>query len=375
MVPGRLGWGMAPEDPTRRRFLRAGASALMVAGIAGCTGDGSDGPTATDSPTPSPTDTVSATPTPSPTATASPTPTPTPTPTSPFELENEPGEYLSVVGPEGPVGRYMYVYDPSRRQETYKTYLHVIDPETGGLLTSGPTGRYDHHRGIFIGWNDFTVDGTAYDFWHFDGGGRMVHDTYEAVDAFPRTGTLTSINHWITPGEETAIEESRSMTFREPPSTIDGGIVVIDFASTLAAQGSDVELLGDPEHAGIQYRPHNDVSENETAEYIFPPDAFSSENPSNSEINSKEGLRWAAQTHTIRDQGYFVQHMNHPDNPEDTVYSAYRPYGRFGAFFEETVPAGESLTVRYRFLIKRGDAPPVETLETLYEEYAGGSEA
>lgn len=354
-------------------------SALVAAGIAGCTGDAGDTPTEE----PTPTATASSTPAPStdapPDTTAMPdtdpptdTPTATPTPTPPFTLENDPGEHLDVVGPEGPVARYMYPYDEARREETYKTYLHVIDPETGGLLTSGASGLYNHHRGIFIGWDALTVDGSSYDFWHFDGGERMVHTAYEGIDAFPRTGTLTSINHWITPGETTVIEETRSMTFREPPAAIDGGIVTIDFASTLAAQESEVELLGDPEHAGIQYRPHNDVADNETAEYIFPEDAFPTANPGNDEINDKEGLRWAAQTHTIRDQGYFVQHMNHPDNPETTVYSAYRPYGRFGAFFQETIPSGGSLTVRYRFLIKRGDAPPVETLETLYDEYASG---
>jgi hypothetical protein len=346
---------------------------LLAAGIAGCGGDGGDTPTAEPTPTDTATTTAPQADTTTAPDTATPTGTPTPTPDPAFTLDNEPGEHLDIVGPEGPVARYMYAYDSSRRQETYKTYLHVIDPATDGLLTSGPTGKFDHHRGIFIGWDTLTVDGSSYDFWHFDGGERMVHTAYEGIDAFPSTSTLTSVNHWITPEEETVVEETRSMTFREPPERIEDAIVVIDFHTTLAAGDADVELLGDPEHAGIQYRPHNDVADNETATYVFPEDAFETPNPSNDRINSEEGLRWAAQTHTIDGREYSVQHMNHPDNPEDTVYSAYRPYGRFGAFFEATIPAGESLAIGYRILVKRGDAPPVDTLESLYEDYAGGN--
>jgi len=363
---------MTPDGTTRRRFLQTGLSALIAAGVAGCGGDGSGetSPTGTPSTTTSPS--AAETGTATATRTRTDTPGTTDTPTPPFTLDNEPGEHIDVVGPEGPVARYMYAYDEARREETYKTYLHVIDPATGNLLTSGPTGRYPHHRGIFIGWSELTVDGNAHNFWNFDGGARMVHDGFEAVQSFQRTGTLTSVNNWITPAEETVIEETRAMTFAEPPSEVDDGVVVIDFVSTLTAVDSAVELLGDPEHAGIQYRPHNDVNANESAEYVFPEDAFSTQNPSNDQVNGKEGLRWAAQTHTIREQDYFVHHMNHPDNPSDTVYSAYRSYGRFGAFFEKTIPSGESLTVRYRFLVARGDAPPVGTLETLYDDYAGG---
>ena len=41
--------------------------------------------------------------------------------------------------------------------------------------------------------------------------------------------------------------------------------------------------------------------------------------------------------------------MSHPDNPKDTIWSAYRDYGRFGAFVKPELKNGDSLTLRYRF--------------------------
>jgi hypothetical protein len=365
---------MRQAATTRRRFLRGGVGALIV-GLAGCSGDGGDSPSPTeaDSPSPSatgtPTSTGTATLTGTSTDTATPTATDTPTPTSPFTLRNYPGESVEVRAPEGLVGQYMYGYDPERRQETYKTYLHVADPATGELLTSGPTGQFDHHRGIFIGWDELTVDGSSYDFWHLDGGERMVHRSFDGITAFPDTGRLASVNAWIAPGDETVLEETREMTFRAPPT--EDGIVVVDVASTLEPTGSEVQLLGDPEHAGIQYRPHNDVAANETARYVFPAGTVDDPTPGADQVHAAGNLSWVGQSHTIRGETFFVQHMNHPDNPEDTIYSAYRPYGRFGAFFEATIPGDGSLTVRYRFLVRRGEAPDRETLQGFYDDYAG----
>jgi hypothetical protein len=40
--------------------------------------------------------------------------------------------------------------------------------------------------------------------------------------------------------------------------------------------------------------------------------------------------------------------MDHPDNPGPNKYSAYRDYGRFGAFFTTEIPAGQTLELKYR---------------------------
>ena len=50
-------------------------------------------------------------------------------------------------------------FDPDRFEYTYKVYTHLYDPETDLLLTKGPGGKFTHHRGLFIGWKQTTVEG------------------------------------------------------------------------------------------------------------------------------------------------------------------------------------------------------------------------
>jgi len=66
---------------------------------------------------------------------------------------------------------------------------------------------------------------------------------------------------------------------------------------------------------------------------------------------------------------YSVQHMNHPENPKPTLYSAYRDYGRFGAFFKHTISSGETLKLRYRIWIADGEMPKREALSNKYSAF------
>ncbi|MFO8013961.1 MAG: PmoA family protein [Phycisphaerae bacterium] len=283
-----------------------------------------------------------------------------------FTLEDTPGKHMDVLLDGKPVARYMVEHDTSskeRHHETYKPYLHILDPADGEPITKGPHGKYTHHRGLFIGWSKLACDGKRYDFWHMSGG-DIVHQKFLKKEAGPDEAVLTSLTHWITKDGKTVVVEARTMRFLPPPT--DDGIVVVDFVSTLKAPGEAVDLQGDPEHAGMQYRPHNGVAENKSAKYLFPKESITSGN-----VKNERDLPWAAETYELRGKTYSVQHMNHPSNPKETRYSAYRDYGRFGAFFEKEIPAGESLTVRYRILIRKGDLPPRDTLQKYYEAFAG----
>ena len=87
-------------------------------------------------------------------------------------------------------------------------------------------------------------------------------------------------------------------------------------------------------------------------------------------VHAAGNLPWVGQTHTIDGRQYYVQIMNHPDNPNAT-WSAYRPYGRFGAYPEARIRNDERLTLEYRILVKRGEAPSPSTADTYYRSYAG----
>jgi hypothetical protein len=141
-------------------------------------------------------------------------------------------------------------------------------------------------------------------------------------------------------------------------------ILLLDFQSELKAVSGDVFLNGDPEHAGMQYRAHNDVAtsgKDVKAKYLFHKDGI--------DPKKDTDLPWAAMSCGLNGKRYSVLHINHPDNPRPTIYSAYRDYGRFGAFFKKKINAGETLTLRYRILVMEGEMPERGELASKYSAF------
>ena len=60
-------------------------------------------------------------------------------------------------------------FDPYNIRETYKVYHHLTAPD-GRLLTKGDGGKFEHHRGLFVGWNHTLWNGQDLDFWHMTDG-------------------------------------------------------------------------------------------------------------------------------------------------------------------------------------------------------------
>jgi hypothetical protein len=276
-----------------------------------------------------------------------------------FSWKDNKGQYLDLLFGGRKVTRYMYAYDTSTKQrtfETYKPFHHVFDA-SGNLLTNGPDGlhpylkdkiRYPHHRGIFVGWNKLAFGGQQYDLWHMKGV-HQVHQRFLELTAGPVMARSSARIYWNDKNGEPIIAEQRQTTvFRQGDPTV----LLMDFQTELKAVRDDVFLNGDPEHAGFQYRAHNDVNaggEDVKATYLFHTNG----------INPKKDhdLPWAAMSYGLSSGRYSVQHMNHPDNPKPTVYSAYRDYGRFGAFFKKEIGAGRTLMLRYRIWVGQGRMP------------------
>ena len=263
------------------------------------------------------------------------------------------------------IGRYMYGRDRSDKQkgtDTSKTYLHVFDSEGKGPITKGPGGELPHHRGIFIGWNKLTVDGKSTDLWHMNGGGEQLHEKFGGEKSGPDGAGVTSSVLWKDKAGATLVEEKRTMTFGKAPAP---AYALVDFSSTLTAVAGDVALNGDPEHAGLQYRPSNDVVREKT-EFLFP----------KAEANPMKDLDypWVMESYVLGPKTYNVVYLNHPENLTNTRFSAYRDYGRFGAFFKGTISKGESLTLKVRFLITEGEAPAVGWIQEQAYAFTGKSD-
>lgn len=271
---------------------------------------------------------------------------------------------LDVVCDGRIVGRYMHAHDtstPALRHDTYKPYLHVFDAQGRAPITKGPGGLFTHHRGIFIGWNKIGCDGKNFDRWHMSGG-EQVHQAFSARQADADHATFTSVVHWNDNGGKPLLAEARRMTFRRPPAP---AYALIDFESTLTALAGDITLDGDPEHAGIQFRPADTLDKSRTS-YVY---AGADVNP-----HKATDLAWIGETFWLDGQSYSVVQMNHPDNPAGTRISAYRDYGRFGMFPTATIRAGETRTFRYRFLVAGGEMPSAEALQAVCNAWTGRSD-
>ena len=283
------------------------------------------------------------------------------------------GKYLDLLYDGRKVTRYMYDYDESSDQrafETYKVFCHVFDKDGENLLTNGPDGenpytksvKYPHHRGVFIGWNKLQCNGKSYDTWHMTNGVRQVHQRFLERKVDADRASSTALIHWKS-GEGTVIvEEKRTTTVYRPD---DATVVLLDFETELKAPNGDVYLGGDPEHAGFQYRAHDDVAKGPTdvrAQYLFHKDG----------IKPKEDkdLPWVAMEYGLNGRRYTVEYMSHSANPTaEAVYSAYRDYGRFGEFLTHKIPDGQTLKLRYRIWVREGSLPDRALLAKQYKAY------
>ncbi|MGC6581959.1 MAG: DUF6807 family protein [Akkermansiaceae bacterium] len=260
------------------------------------------------------------------------------------------GKHLDVLFDGKVLTRYMYEHDtstPERHKETYKPYLHVFDEEGQAPITKGAGGKFPHHRGIFVGWNRIGFNGKTYDRWHMKGG-DIVHQKFtEQKIHGGKVANFTSLVHWMDEKGEPFLEEKRNFAVM-PMKRGDETVSFIIVASDLTAIKGDVSLKGDPEHAGVQFRPADHVEKKKT-KYLFPDGV--------TDVKKSKDIGWAAESFVLDGKKYGVVHLNHPENPKGTVYSAYRDYGRFGAFFETDIPKGETLKFAYGFLIKTGNLP------------------
>jgi hypothetical protein len=284
-----------------------------------------------------------------------------------FAFKDDPGQHLDILLDGRIVARYMYAHDTSTkelREETYKPYLHVFDAEGSAPITKGPGGLYPHHRGIFAGWMKMKFGDKTYDRWHMKGG-EIVHQKFLAQKASADEATFTSLANWNEPDGQPFLVEERTMTIRRGPGAPSGsGRLAIDFHTKLTAPRGDVKLDGDPEHAGVQYRPANEVDAKETV-YVFPKEKANS--------HKDRDYPWLGETYVLDGKKYSVVDLNRPDNPKDTRFSAYRNYGRFGAFPVATVTKDKPLELNYRFLIFDGDMPSAASIQKWWDEYAGVS--
>ena len=279
-----------------------------------------------------------------------------------FEIKEAPGKHIDILNEGKVMARVMTAHDTASaesRHETYKVYTHVFDEAGKAPITKGAGGQFTHHRGIFLGWSKTRFESKQVDSWHMKGCDQVYRKILKQ-EVGDDSASLTILIHWVAADGTVFIEEERTQVFK--PAKGEGAYLQVKFETVLKAPNAEVELNGDPEHAGCQFRPSNEVSKNKSANYLFHEDTV---NP-----KKQRDLPWVALSFKLGDKAYFAQHMSHSSIPKGNTYSAYRDYGRFGAYFVKKIPKGDSLRLCYGYLVGAGEMPKRSYLAERYAEFA-----
>ena len=277
------------------------------------------------------------------------------------DIKVTPNEAVDVAQDGKVVARFMMSHDvstPAKRLDNYKPYLHVFDPSGALRLTKGPGFNFTHHRGIMLGFAKITVDGKNYDRWHMSGGDQVVTAIKPTTDGF-----VASID-WQGAGAQAKpiLTEERTFTFTKPAAPFYFGI---EMKSTLKPDHGEAKIDGDPEHAGAQFRPSEKIDGTKTT-YVYPgKDVL---------IHKVRDLTWVAEVFTIEGKTFTALLLNHPSNPKDTAFSAYRDYGRFGALPKGVATPEAPFKLRYQWLIAEGDVRDAAAFQQAYNAFTGVNE-
>jgi hypothetical protein len=140
------------------------------------------------------------------------------------------------------------------------------------------------------------------------------------------------------------------------------GFLRVDFLTTVKAEAGDLQLEADPEHGGVHYRAPQEVDASKT-EYFFP---VAKPLP-----HKDVDYPWVGMNYTLGEKSYGVVEIDHPANPRGTKWSAYRDYARFGAYPHASLKKGETLSLKYRFLISQGAVVSTEVIQAEQATFTG----
>ncbi|MCK5863336.1 MAG: PmoA family protein [Candidatus Hydrogenedentes bacterium] len=259
-------------------------------------------------------------------------------------------------------------FDKNNPELAYKVYTHLYDFEGAFPITKGSGGKYSHHRGLFIGWKATHIGDSVVDTWHMRTGkkdkGREIYahqqlEEWISFDANENRISQTARILWAAENMEPFIEEERTLVAYPGEK----GMRVVDFISVLKTLAGPIQLRGDAQHAGMQIRMANEVSEHENeTEYILPDGAVTLGN------DIIDGAWWICGSMPIGGKRYWIVHLTSPELITGQPQYSARLYGRFGAFFEPDLKPGVPLRIACRIILSETPLDQKQC-EDLYQQY------
>lgn len=241
----------------------------------------------------------------------------------------------------------------------------------------GEERDHKHHRSLWFAHG--SVNGL--DFWSEDGNfGRIVHDGFVEVRSGQDSGVIRARNKWVAADGKVICRDEQTLRFYNRPDRER----LMDFEITLRASEGEL-VLGDTKEGTMALR---------LAETMrLKPNKENAGKPTGHIVNS-EGVRdgaawgkraaWCDYHGPVEGQLVGVAIFDHPQNPRHPTWWHVRDYGLFAANpfgqhdFEKLsdakagnliVPAGQSITFRYRLYFHQGDERQAQVAER-YADYA-----
>jgi len=265
-------------------------------------------------------------------------------------------------------------------KDVTRPYFYPVIGPGGAAMTrnwpmkSGPNEEQDHPHQKSLWFAHGSVNG--HDFWSEQkGSGRTVHDGFTEVKSGERSGIIRERNKWVADDGKVICTDERKIEIFNPGNADER---VMDFEITLKASNGEV-TFGDTKEGTMGCR---------LAATLRLKGEVGQGHIVNSE-GVRDGATWGKRADWCDYYGPVdgkivgIAIFDNPQNPRHPTWWHVRDYGLFAANpfgehdFEKlpdktagnlVVPAGKSITFRYRFYFHEGDEKQAKVAER-YEEY------
>ena len=241
-------------------------------------------------------------------------------------------------------------------------------------MKNTPNEEHDHphHRSLWYAHG--AVNGQ--DFWSEQKGfGKIVHQKFLKIESGRRSGLIVSSNRWVAADGTVVCADHRTLRVFTPDS---GAERIFDFEITLMASNGEV-AFGDTKEGTMAVR---------LAESMRLKGKIGQGHIVNS-AGVRDDKTWGARADwcdyygPVDGKTVGLAIFDHPQNPRHPTWWHVRDYGLFAANpfgrhdFEKladkaagnlVIPAGQSVTFRYRFYLHEGDEKQAGVAEK-YREY------
>ncbi|HMJ92199.1 MAG TPA: PmoA family protein [Candidatus Acidoferrum sp.] len=241
---------------------------------------------------------------------------------------------------------------------------------------------HPHHRGLWFAHGK--VNGV--DFWgEVEKSGKIVHDQFLEMKGGKDEGVIKSSSKWIAPDGKVVCFDERTARFYNRPANER----VMDFEITIKALPDRDALFGDTKEGTMAIRVNEEMrvtrgKKQPGTGHIVLSTGIRDDAPPEKGETKTWGKRadWCDYYGKVGGKTVGIAIFNHPSNPVSPTPWHVRDYGLFAANpfgihdFEKkeagagnlTVPAGKSITFKYRIYIHEGDEQSAKVAER-YKEY------